>query len=507
MRLSPRFLPIFFFLAGTAFGLPAGAQPPSDPDPAPNPAPNPAPDPAEFPVEIPADLLATAATLRDRALEDEARERAWGFLESLTVEVGPRLAGSAGDRAAVAWAVRTLGEMGFEEVSTEPVTVPHWVRGEGRGEILAPFPQPMLLTALGGSVATPAEGLTAEVVRAGSLAELAEIPAERVAGKIVFLDQAMERHKTGMGYGQVVAIRSAGPSAAAKKGAVALLIRSVGTGGHRFPHTGALRYEDDVAKIPAAALATPDADVLAAQVLRAAADPELGPVRVHLVLATETLPDAQSANVIAEVRGRERPEEIVLLGCHLDSWDLGTGTIDDGAGCAHVIAAADLIRRLPRAPRRTVRVVLFANEELGLSGARAYAAAHEEELARHVLAIESDFGAGAIWRFALSGDPVHEAEAEAFAAVLAPLGIEWAGGSAFGGADFIPLAEARVPVADLTPDGTYYFDYHHTADDTLDKVDPEALAQGVAAFAATAWWAAEREGDFGRRPADSESDD
>ena len=448
--------------------------------------------------------LATAEALRDRALSGDNQDLPWELLESLTTEVGPRFAGSPGDKAAIAWGLRQMRLLGFDNVHAEPVTVPHWVRGRNEGEILAPYPQPMILTALGGSVATPDGGLEAEVVRATSLEDLAGMADEAVRGKIVFLDQAMERRRDGSGYGETVGIRSRGPVEAAKKGAVGVVIRSVATGTHRFPHTGGTRYDDAVGKIPAAALAVPDADILAAQFERAEADPEVGPVRFRLVLDTETLPDEPSANVIGEVRGRERPEEIVLLACHLDSWDLGTGAIDDGSGCAHVMTAGALLASLPEAPRRTVRVVLYANEEFGLSGARAYAEAHADEMASHVLAGESDFGAGKIWRFALRADPAALPEAEAFARVLEPLGIEWGGNAARGGADLIPLAEARVPLADLNPDGTDYFDYHHTADDTLDKVDPEALSQASAAWAALAWWAAETEADFGRRPAPEE---
>lgn len=447
-----------------------------------------------------ADWTETAVALRERALAEPGRDLPWDLLESLTTEVGPRFAGSPGDRAAVAWALEKLEALGLDNVRAEPVTVPHWVRGAESGEIVAPFPQPVHLTALGGSVPTPPRGLTAEVVRAGSLEELAAMDEAAVRGKIVFLDKAMERRKDGRGYGETVPIRSGGAVAAAKKGAVAVVIRSVGTGGHRFPHTGSMSYEEGVPEIPAAALAIPDADVLAAQLRRAAEDPEVGPVRLRIRLESERLPDAESANVMGEVRGRVRPEEIVLLGCHLDSWDLGTGAVDDGAGCAHVMTAAALLADLPEPPRRTVRVVLFANEEFGLSGARAYAEAHAGELDRHVLAAESDFGAGRIWRFALSADPAAVAAGEAVAAVLEPLGIEWHGSPAFGGADLIPMRPARVPRADLTPDGTHYFDVHHTADDTLRQVDPDDLAQGAAAWTVLAWWAAEGEVDFGRAP-------
>ncbi len=437
-------------------------------------------------------IAATAAELRDRALADG---RSYELVRSLTVEVGPRFAGTPGDRAGVEWALRKMRELGLANVRAEPVTVPRWVRGEERGEIVAPWPQKMVLTALGGSVGTPEEGVEAAVVEVASLEALEALPDDAVAGKIVFFNRRMERRKDGSDYRPTVRPRGAGPAAAAKKGAVAMLLRSVGTGTHRFPHTGATRYDKEVPRIPAAALAVPDADVLEAQL---ASGEE---VRFRLYLGSRYLADTRSSNVIGEVPGRERPEEIVLLGAHLDSWDLGTGAIDDGAGCATMLTVAALLRELPRAPRRTVRVVLFANEEFGLSGARAYAEAHADELERHHLAMESDFGAGRVWRFATAIDPAALPEAEKIAAVLAPLGIEHQGNTAFGGADLIPLREARVPKADLTQDGTYYFDFHHTDDDTLDKIDPQALAQNLAAYAVLAYMAAETPVGFGRAPA------
>ncbi len=437
-------------------------------------------------------IAATAAELRDRALADG---RSYELVRSLTVEVGPRFAGTPGDRAGVEWALRKMRELGLANVRAEPVTVPRWVRGEERGEIVAPWPQKMVLTALGGSVGTPEEGVEAAVVEVASLEALEALPDDAVAGKIVFFNRRMERRKDGSDYRPTVRPRGAGPAAAAKKGAVAMLLRSVGTGTHRFPHTGATRYDKEVPRIPAAALAVPDADVLEAQL---ASGEE---VRFRLYLGSRYLADTRSSNVIGEVPGRERPEEIVLLGAHLDSWDLGTGAIDDGAGCATMLTVAALLRELPEAPRRTVRVVLFANEEFGLSGARAYAEAHADELERHHLAMESDFGAGRVWRFATAIDPAALPEAEKIAAVLAPLGIEHQGNTAFGGADLIPLREARVPKADLTQDGTYYFDFHHTDDDTLDKIDPQALAQNLAAYAVLAYMAAETPVGFGRAPA------
>ncbi len=430
--------------------------------------------------------------LRDRGLEDDL---AYELLRSLTVEVGHRLAGSPGDRAAVAWAVRRLEALGFDEVRTEPVTVPHWVRGTALGRILEPYPQETVLLALGGSVGTPEGGITAEVVGVPDLEALAELPEQRVRGKIVFINRPTERTRTGRGYGEAGVVRRNGPAAAAAKGALAVLIRSIGTGNQRFAHTGATRYQDEVPKIPAAALAIPDADILAAQL-------DSGKkVRFHLELGSHYRPDAQSANVIAEVRGRERPDEIVLLGAHLDSWDVGTGAHDDGAGCATVMSAARLIAELPTAPRRTVRVVLFANEEFGLSGAREYAEVHAGALPSHQLALESDLGGDWVWAFATRVDPRALAEVERIAGLIAPLGIEWLGNEARGGADLIPMRAADVPMADLRQDAIRYFDYHHTIDDTFDKIDPEALAQNVAAYAAVAYWAAETPVSFVPAPA------
>jgi Zn-dependent M28 family amino/carboxypeptidase len=440
-------------------------------------------------------MAETARQLAAAATAETAARQAAELVRSLTVVAGPRLAGSPGDARAVAWAEAKLRELGFENVRAEPVTVPHWERGIERAEIVAPHAQPLHVTALGGSVATPPEGLVAPVLRVGSLDELIALPDGAASGRIVFIDRPMERARDGSGYGPVVAGRGRGAAEGARKGAVAVLIRSAATGTHRFPHTGGMRYDDTVAKIPAGALAVPDADLLAAQL-------ELGgPVTLRLTLETRTLPDAPSANVIGEIRGREQPDEIVLLGAHLDSWDLGTGALDDGAGVAIVISAARRIAALPERPRRTIRVVLFANEEFGLSGGRAYAADHAAELDRHVLATEADFGDGKVWRFSSAVAPEALPRMERLAALLAPLGIEHAGNTANGGADLSPLAAGRVPLADLFQDGSTYFDYHHTADDTFDKIDPESLAQNVAAYAITAWFAAEDEEGFGRAPA------
>jgi carboxypeptidase Q len=446
---------------------------------------------------------AASETFVPEAVKNQARSlqqsilrgtKAYDIVRSLTVEVGPRLAGSPGDKAAVEWALRTLKELGFSNVRAEGVTVPHWVRGAESGAITAPYPQPVVLAALGGSVGTPDGGLEAEVVEVPTLEALSSLDPAAVKGKIVFLSTRMERAKDGSGYGRTVPIRSRGAAAAAKLGAVAVLIRSVGTDNNRTPHTGSVRYEEGVAKIPAAALSNPDADLLAHQIATGK------PVRFRLHLGARQLPDARSANVIGEIPGREAPEEIVLLGCHLDSWDLGTGAVDDAAGCAIMMEAARRIGELPEKPRRTIRVVLFANEEFGLSGANAYAEAYADSLGKHVLAGESDFGSGRVWRIASRIDPARLPAIEVLADLLKPLGVERGDNEANGGADLTPLREARVPVVALNQDGSDYFDWHHTANDTLDKVDPKDLDQNIAAWATVAYVAAEMPGDFGRGP-------
>jgi hypothetical protein len=411
-----------------------------------------------------------AAALRDQAL---ASDLAWQLVASLTSEVGARPAGSAGNARAVEWAVATMKRLGFDDVHTEPVTVPHWVRGENSGEIVAPWPHTVALTALGGSIGTPEDGVTGEVVAFPTLEAFQSADDEKVRGKIVFLDRHMERTRDGRGYAETVPIRRDGPAVGGSKGALAVLIRSVATSSHRLPHTGATRY-GDAPKVPAAALSVPDADLLAAEVASGQ------PVRFHLKLASRTLPDETSANVIGEVRGSTHPEEIVLLGAHLDSWDLGTGAIDDGAGCAIALATAKILSGLPHRPARTLRVVLFANEEFGLSGGRAYAKAHEAELGKHILGLEADTGSGRVWGVRAAASP---AGTDLLKSVARDLGLEWNETPADGGADLSPLEPSRVALADLSQDASLYFDDHHTADDTLDKVDKRDIAQVVSSYA------------------------
>ncbi|MEO6364480.1 MAG: M28 family peptidase, partial [Luteimonas sp.] len=310
---------------------------------------------------IPDASLKIADTLRESALADDT---AWKLVESLTTEVGPRSAGSAGDMRAVKWAEAKFKQLGYDSVRLEPVAIKKWVRRSERGEVLGAHAQPLTLTALGGSPGGTVEG---EVVRFADFASLEAASAGSLAGRIAFVDYRMQRSREGSDYRNGSQIRGRGPSAAIKKGAVGFLMRSAGTDHtRRNPHTGGTRFADDVIPVPSAALSNPDADQLARLVA-------LGPTRVRVALDAGWEGDATSYNVIGEIRGRSKPDEVVLIGGHLDSWDLGTGAIDDGAGIGITMAAGALIGKMKRPPARTIRVVAFANEEHGLDGGRAYA--------------------------------------------------------------------------------------------------------------------------------------
>jgi hypothetical protein len=434
--------------------------------------------------------LAVATALRDAALHDSG---AYAIVESLTTEVGPRLAGSDGDARAVAWAEAKFRALGFDRVYLEPVTFPVWRRGHEHAQVLAPFPQPLTITALGGSVGTGGAPLAAEVAVFPTLEALQAVPDGSLAGRIVFVNYRIERFRDGSGYGAGSKIRGAGAAEAAKKGAIALLIRSVGTDSDRMPHTGVMRYVDGVAKIPAAALSNPDADLLQRMLDRGQ------PVRVQLDIDAETRGEHTSHNVIGEITGRELPDEVVTIGGHLDSWDLGTGAIDDASGVGLSMAAGRMIGELERAPRRTVRVIAFANEEAGLFGGKAYAAARSADgtVAAHQLGAESDFGAGKIYALRAGVAPEAWPAIERIGEVLAPLGIVTEANTGSPGPDVGPMFALGAPWAQLAQDGTDYFDWHHTANDTLDKVDAKALDQQAAAYAVLAYLAAESEIDFG----------
>lgn len=435
--------------------------------------------------------LAAAARLRDRALKGTG---AWEIVASLATEIGPRLAGSEGDGAAVGWALNRLTALGFQNVHAQDVVVPQWVRGSIDVAITEPFPQSLAGVALGGSIGTADEGIEADVLPVTDLDALRALARTEVEGRIVYIGRRTERTRDGSGYAAAVRGRTEGASIASQLGAVAIVIRSIGTDSDRFAHTGTVSYTLNAPRIPAVALSHPDADLLERQLATGRA------VTLRLRLSARDLPQRRSANVIGELIGADVPEEIVLLGAHLDSWDLGTGALDDGAGVAIVTEAVRLIRELELAPRRTLRVVLFANEEFGLSGATGYSVQNGADIDKHVLAMEADLGAGPVWRLETRVADAALTGIAPIANLLKPLGIERGGNTADGGADIGPLRRLGVPVFELTHDATRYFDYHHTANDTLDKVDRKALDQAVAAYAAAAFLAANARGDFGRLP-------
>ena len=428
--------------------------------------------PARVPsaVYTPAVAPARLSSIQTAALKDDY---AWDILEGLTTEVGPRLAGTEAEARARNWAVARLKRLGFSNVRVESFDVPVWLRGTERAWITAPFPQPLVITALGNSGATPPQGIDAEVVGFDTLADLEAAPAAAVRGKIVFVSHAMGRTQDGSSYGAFGGARSRGPTVASLKGAAAIVIRSIGTDYHRNPHTGVQRFTDGAQPIPAGALSIPDAEQLQRILKRGQ------PVRMRLQMTPRQAGTGQSGNVIAEVPGRDPSAPPVLVSCHLDSWDLGTGAIDDAAGCAIVAAAARRIMDLGR-PLRPIRIVWFGAEEIGLLGGNDYRARHGKE--PHYALAESDFGAGRIWKLDTKLGPDRLGEAKALASALAPLGIVPGSTEVAGGPDIGAMIADGHPGISLRQDGTDYFDLHHTPDDTLDKVDPEALRQNVAAW-------------------------
>lgn len=434
---------------------------------------------------IPDAALAQAAQLREQAL---ASDLGWKITESLTTEVGPRLAGSEADARAVEWAKAKFEALGYDRVWTEPVTFPKWERRGEHAEVLGKHAQPLVLTALGGSPGGTVEG---EVVRFADLDALKAAPDGSLAGKIAFVDYRMKKARDGSDYRNGGGIRGGGPSLAIRKGAAAFLMRSAGTDSSRAPHTGVTRFEDGLTPVPSAALSMVDADQLARLLA-------LGPTRVRVALDCGWDGEYTSQNVIGEITGSSKPDEIVLIGGHLDSWDLGTGAIDDAAGIAITMATGALLK--PLHPQRTIRVVAFANEEQGLHGGRAYMAAHAKDVAKHVIAAESDFGAGRIYGFDSSARDSEKAALGQIAQALAPLGIESLPGQGDPESDIGPMTTRGMAWAWLGHDGSDYFDLHHNAEDTLDKIDPKVLAQNVAAYAVFTWLAAQAEGGFGSAP-------
>ena len=427
-----------------------------------------------------------AASLRDEALRNDTI--AWDITEGLTTEVGQRLAGTEAEARARTWAVARLRALGFANVRVETFDMPVWVRGEEEAEIVSPFPQRLAVTALGNSGATPARGIEAEVIAFDTIAALEAAPAASVRGKIVFVSHGMVPTQDGSGYGYYGRARREGPSIASRKGAAAIVIRSIGTDHHRNPHTGVQTWAQGVRPIPAGALAIPDAEQLQRIIARGQ------PVRMKLTMTPRNTGTHQSGNVFAEVPGRDPNAGVVLVACHLDSWDLGTGAIDDAAGCGIVTAAARRIMEAGR-PLRTIRVVWFGAEEVGLFGGLDYLRRHRGD--NHAVIAESDFGADRIWRFDSRLNPSARPVVDEIARLLFPIGVVRGALDDASGSDIGPLSASGVPTIQLQQDGTRYFDLHHTPDDTLDKVDPVQLRQNVAAWTAMLAVVSEAEGPFG----------
>lgn len=459
--------------------------------------------PPVAPPAFSAEQIAAAAALRDSAL---AGSSAYTIVASLTTEVGPRLAGSAADARAVNWAEAKMRALGFDRVSLQPVSFPVWKRNAESAEVLSPAPQKLVIAALGWSSATPKGGISAGVLGFADFAALKAADPAQVRGKIVYVSHHMQARRNGSDYGPSVALRVAGAEVAAQKGAVGLLIRSIGTDSHRLAHTGvglsatqiandpamqkrAIKLKDGsmiaLTAVPAAALSNPDADQLE-RLLQLTQ-----PVRIKLTIDSALGAEYTSYNVVGEVLGRELPDECVVIGGHLDSWDQGTGAIDDGAGVAITMAAAEIIAKAKQRPRRSIRVVAFANEEQGVFGGREYVRANAKVI--HAGAAESDFGAARVYRFDYRVADRFFPAIQQIAGVLHALDIEQGGNDAGGGADVGGLGAGGTPIFELQQDGSDYFNLHHTADDTLDKIDAKVLDQNVAAYVVLAYLAADAE--------------
>ena len=443
--------------------------------------------PAATPPPFSPQFVRQLENLQQLALADDYAYKQTGHLSN---SIGPRLTGSPQAQAAVEYVAAEMRRLGLE-VQLQKLSVPHWVRGIETGALVL-YPgqargteQKVVLTALGGSVATAPTGLTAEVVVVNNFDELQALGRARVAGRIVLFNHRYDHQMAlqgfgGDAYGQAVGYRGAGPSAAARLGAVAALVRSVGGASYRLPHTGATRYAQDAPRIPAAAVTAEDADMIAYLARQ-------GAVRLRLVLTPQQLPDTVSYNVIADLKGSEQPEQFVIVSGHLDSWDLGTGAIDDAAGVGMAMGSIKLIKSMRLRPRRTIRFIAWMNEENGLVGGRTYAREQQQEISRHFAAIEGDRGAGHPLGFEVKGKPEIINLLEQVAAVLASQGAGLMRSVDDTEADISPLAAAGVPAFGLWQDTRTYFDYHHTPADTFDKIVPRELAENTAAMAVLAY--------------------
>ncbi|CAN5894765.1 M28 family metallopeptidase [soil metagenome] len=426
--------------------------------------------PAPAAGSIAATYRAAADSLINAALRDSA---AYDRTALLVDRFGHRFSGSQSLEDAIDWILEEMRRDGLENVRGEPVMVPHWVRGEESAELVEPRREPLPMLGLGGSIGTPAGGITAEVLVVGSFEEL-ERRANEARGKIVLFDVPFTT------YGETVRYRSGGAVAAARAGAVAALVRSVTPFSMRTPHTGGMRYEEGVPQIPAAAITVEDAMLLRRLQERGER------VVVRLRMSARTLPDARSRNVVAEIRGHERPEEVVVLGGHIDSWDVGQGAMDDAGGCVAAWEAVRLMKELGLRPRRTVRVVLWTNEENGLRGATAYRDQYRDQLHNHILAMESDAGVFKPFGFGFTGSDEAFAMVQEIGTLLERIEASRINRGG-GGADIGPIMALGVPGMGLDVEGTRYFWYHHTEADTIDKLDPREVALSVAAMAVMAY--------------------
>jgi carboxypeptidase Q len=451
------------------------------------------PTPTATPTATPTPSPFSGQTLSDLKRIQQAAltsDYAYRQVAHLANNIGPRLTGSAQAQKAIEYVAGELKALGLD-VQLEKVMVPHWVRGEETATLVE-FPgmadnttQKIVLTALGGSVATAAEGLTAEVVFVRNFDELQSIGADKVKGKIVLFDYHFDKQmaaegRSGEAYGQAVKYRAEAPSAAARLGAAAALIRSVGGADYRLPHTGQTDYAKDAPRIPAGAVTSEDADLIASLVAQ-------GTVRMRLLLTPQELPDAVSYNVIGDLKGSEHPEQVVIVSGHLDSWDLGTGAIDDGAGVAVSMQAANVVHQLQLHPKRTIRVIAWINEENGLAGAKTYASDHASEMENQFAAIETDGGAGHPLGINIAAKPEAKGLFEPVARILQNSGAGILNLTEHAGADIGPLQKGGVPTFSPIQDNRTYFNYHHTAADTLDKIVPQELAENGAVVAVTAY--------------------
>ena len=443
--------------------------------------------PSATPRVFSSQTLSELKQLQEAALSSDYAYRQVAHLAN---NIGPRLSGSAQAAKAVEYVAGELKALGCE-VQLEKVMVPHWVRGEETAALIQ-FPgqapgttQKIVLCALGPSVATPPGGIEGEVIVVRNFDELKSLPRGKVAGRIVLFNYPFDKQMAAEGhggeaYGEAVVYRSNGPVAAAQKGAIACLIRSVGGADYRIPHTGETDYVNGAPKIPASAVTAEDADLIADLVRQ-------GPVRMKLVLTPETLPDVESANVIGDIKGSEHPEQLIVVSGHLDSWDLGTGAIDDGAGVAASMEAANLIQKLHLKPKRTIRVIAWMNEENGLAGSKQYAKNHEKEMANHFAAMETDVGAGHPLGINIKGKSEVKKMLAPVAAILQGSGAGILNLVEHCGSDIGPMEKAGVPAFSPIQDSRFYFNYHHTAADTLDKIVPKELAENSAVVAVLAY--------------------